>query len=229
MSDMKIKIGVMGSASGPVIKDPESQKRAFGLGQAIAKNECICITGACPGLPANAAEGAKQAGGFVLGISPAFSKREHIDIYSSPIEPYDMILFSGLGLMERDIINIRSCDAIVVIGGGMGTLNEFTVAYEEKKPVGILTGTGGISGHIPEILGFANRQAGPDRIIYEEDPELLIEKLLAVVTRTTPPLRESDIGGQKEAPTFEQAENIRRAQRKDHDLDRRKTDEDESV
>jgi uncharacterized protein (TIGR00725 family) len=228
MSDMKIKIGVMGSASGPVIRDPESQKRATRLGQTIAKKNCICITGACPGLPGNAAEGAKQAGGFVLGISPAFSKREHVEIYSSPIEPYDMILYSGLGLMERDIINIRSCDAIVVIGGGMGTLNEFTVAYEEKKPVGILTGTGGISGHIEEILGFANRQAGPDRIIYSEDPEVLIEKLLAIVARVTPPLRESDIGGQKEAPSSQQAEDIRRAQRKDHDINRIKTAEDES-
>jgi len=229
MSDMKSKIGVMGSASGPVIRNPESQKRAFSLGQTIAKKECICITGACPGLPANAAAGAKQAGGFVLGISPAFSEREHIEIYSSPIEPYDMILYSGLGLMERDIINIRSCDAIVVIGGGMGTLNEFTVAYEEKKPVGILAGTGGISDHISEILGFANRQAGPDRLIYEEDPELLIEKLLAIVARVTPPLRESDIGGQKEAPSFEQAEDIRRTQRKDHDINQMKNAEDEST
>ena len=133
---MKIKIGVMGSASGPTTKSPEAIKKARALGRAIARHQCILITGACPGLPGRAAEGAKHAGGFVFGISPAFSRREHLEIYGSPVAHYDMILYSGMGLMERDIINIRSSDAIALVGGGVGTLNEFTVAYEEKKPIG---------------------------------------------------------------------------------------------
>jgi hypothetical protein len=82
---MKRKIGVMGSASGPTIKDPQSLKKALALGQAIASRDCICITGACPGLPDKAAEGAKNAGGFVFGVSPAFSEREHVEIYGSPM------------------------------------------------------------------------------------------------------------------------------------------------
>jgi len=218
MNEMKIKIGVMGSASGPTIRDPESVARALALGEAIARKDCICITGACPGLPDKAAEGAKQAGGFVLGISPAFSEREHLEIYGSPMEHYDMILFSGLGLMERDIINIRSSDAVAVIGGGVGTLNEFTVAYEEKKPVGVVEGTGGISGHIPEILDFAHRKAGPDRVLFDEDPQRLVDRLLEVIERVPPPFRESEIGGEKEAGAYEQAESARRKQRRAHDI-----------
>jgi uncharacterized protein (TIGR00725 family) len=223
---MKRKIGVMGSASGPTIKDPKSLDKALALGRAIAKRDCICITGACPGLPDKAAEGARTAGGFVFGVSPAFSEREHKEIYGSPTEHYDMILFTGLGLMERDIMNIRSSDAVVVIGGGIGTLNEFTVAYEEKKPVGIVTGTGGISDHIQEILDFAHRHAGPDRILYDDDPAKLIDRLIEVVERVSPPLRESEIGGEKEE-AFAQYEGTRRKQREDRDKDKKKSADEE--
>jgi hypothetical protein len=224
MSDMKVKIGVMGSASGPIIRDPKARKRAFSLGQAIARAGCITITGACPGLPDQSAAGARAAGGFVFGVSPAFSRREHLEIYGSPMEHYDMILFSGQGLMERDIINIRSADAIVVVGGGVGTLNEFTVAYEEQKPVGILAGTGGISDHIEEILEFCRREPGKDRILFDKDPDRLIKKLLDVVHRIEPPLRESDIGGEKEQASYQNFECRRRKQRKSRELSRKKTE-----
>lgn len=223
---MKRKIGVMGSASGPTVKDQKSLEKALALGRAIAGRDCICITGACPGLPDKAAEGAKNAGGFVFGVSPAFSEREHKEIYGSPTQHYNMILYTGLGLMERDIMNIRSADAVVIIGGGIGTLNEFTVAYEEKKPVGIVTGTGGISDHIKEILDFAHRHAGPDRILYDDDPAKLIDRLLEVVARHSPPLRESEIGGEKEE-AFAQFESTRRQQREDRDKDKKKTADEE--
>jgi uncharacterized protein (TIGR00725 family) len=214
MNNMKLRIGVLGSASGPTIRDPQSNEKAYLLGQTIAKNNCMCITGACPGLPGKAAEGAKKVGGFVFGVSPAFSEQEHIEVYGSPMQPYDMILFSGMGLMERDIVNIRSADGLVIVGGGMGTLNEFTVAYEEQKPIGILTGTGGISDHIPEILSFTNRHAAADRILYDSDPGKLISRLLEAIEQTQPPMRESDIGGEKE---------VLKAQRKQRNISKKET------
>ncbi len=198
MDEKKTKIGVMGSASGPTTKDPKALEKAFGLGQAIARRDCILINGACPGLPDKAAEGARSAGGFVFGVSPAFSEREHLEVYGSPVEHYDIIMYSGMGFMERDVVNIRSSDAIVVVGGGIGTLNEFTVAYEEQKPIGILTTTGGISDHIPEIMKFCNRTSGPDRIIYDDDPVRLVDRLLQMEAEHKDPMRMSDIGGEKD-------------------------------
>jgi uncharacterized protein (TIGR00725 family) len=222
---MKIKIGVMGSASGPTIRNPRALRKAYALGVAIATRDCILFTGACPGLPDRAAAGARHAGGFVFGISPAFSRREHVEIYGSPLEHYDMILYSGMGLMERDIINIRSADAIALVGGGMGSLNEFTVAYEEKKPIGVLMGTGGLSDHVPEILAFLHRREDPQRVLYDSNPARLIARLLGVVARFEPPVRESDVGGEKEErarleepTTNERAEATRRRQRFAHDL-----------
>ena len=229
-ADQRKKIGVMGSASGPTLKNPDSLARAKELGREIARQNAILINGACPGLPDLAAEGAKEEGGFVFGVSPAFSMAEHIKVYDSPVANYDMILYSGMGLMERDIVNIRSADGVIIVGGGVGTLNEFTVAYEERKPVGVLTGTGGISDHIKEILAFANRKAGPDRIIYDADPVQLIRRLLEIIDRVAPPMRESEIGGVAEAkPTgSEQAEATHRESMQKRDADKQRRAEEES-
>ena len=167
----------MGSSQGPVIGMQESIRLAERLGGIIAQKNCVLVNGACPGLPNDAARGAKKEGGFVLGVSPAFSKKAHVEKYLSPTADYDILLFTGLGLMERDIINIRSSDAVIVVGGGVGTLNEFIVAFDEGKIVGVLTGTGGIADHIDEILTFAHRERDRN-IVLESDPEILVNKIL---------------------------------------------------
>lgn len=196
---MKLKIGVMGSASGPTIQDPQNIRLARELGRQIARHDCLLINGACPGLPDQAALGARRAGGFVFGVSPAFSRKEHLETYGSPIKHYDLVMFSGLGLMERDIINIRSADAIVIVGGGIGTLNEFTVAYEEKKVIGVLTGSGGLSDHVPQILAACDRKLRPDTLLFDADPKRLIEGVIRAARNHTPPTFESEIGGEREA------------------------------
>jgi len=198
MSHQRMKIGVMGSASGPTIENPENIKKARLLGRHIARRNCILINGACPGLPDHAAAGARAAGGFVFGVSPAFSRAEHLHTYRSPIEHYDLILYTGMGLMERDIINIRSSDGVILIGGGVGTLNEFTVAFEERKVVGVLAGTGGVSNHVAEIVRFCDRKIPPDRLIFDPDPRRLVDKIVRAVRDHAPPTHENEIGGEKE-------------------------------
>ena len=228
MGEKQIKIGVMGSASGPTIRDPEARDKARELGREIARKGCMLINGACPGLPDMAAAGAKEEGGFVFGVSPAFSESEHQDVYGSPLGNLDMVLYSGMGFMERDIVNIRSADAVVIAGGGMGTLNEFTVAYEEMKPIGVLTGTGGIADHIPEIMAFCNRTAGPDRILYDDDPVALVRRLLEALATHEPPMSETDIGGEKEEQAANDArESAFRVQRLDRDKGKRKKADEE--
>ena len=112
---MKIKIGVMGSAQGPTIGNGETILKARELGKWIAKTDCILVNGACPGLPNDAALAARENGGMVIGISPAFSWETHVKDYKSPDGAYDMIVYTGMGLMERDILNIRSSDAVIFI------------------------------------------------------------------------------------------------------------------
>lgn len=188
---MKYRIGVMGSASGPTLRSQIAVKKAIETGIFIAENNCILVNGACPGLPDEAAFGAKHAGGLTMGISPAFSEKEHTELYKSPNENYDIIIYTGMGLMERDIINIRSSDAIILLGGGVGTLNEFTVAYDEGKVIGVLTETGGVADNIPLILEICGRKM-ENYIIFESDPRKLVEKILATLSSREGPMTEDE-------------------------------------
>ncbi len=213
---MKLKVGVMGSASGKLLADPAIGERVAKLGEAIAKAGCVLVNGACPGLPDAAAAAAHAAGGFTMGISPAFSQAEHIHIYTSPIVHYDIIMFTGLGLMERDIINIRSSDVVLFVGGGMGTLNEFTVAYEERKVVGALTGLGGVSDKIHQVLELSGRHWRPESMVLDDDPVRLVERVLELHADYQGPVLESQVGAEKPA-SWDHLEALRRALKRDRD------------
>ena len=82
--------------------------------------------------------------------------------------------------MGREVINIRSCDMVVIIAGKSGTLGEFAIAYDEGRLIGIVEGSGGISDHMEEIVGFINKKTGAE-VIYDADPARLCDRLLAAL------------------------------------------------
>ena len=213
---MKLKVGVMGSASGELLADPVIRARVTALGRAIAEAGCVLVNGACPGLPDVAAEAAHRAGGLVVGISPAFSQSEHVHIYTSPIAHYDVLLYTGLGLMGRDIINIRSSDVVLFVAGGMGTLNEFTVAYEERKVIGALTGLGGVSDRIDEVLALAGRRWRPKTMVVGAEPLILVQRVLELHAQYRGPVLESQVGADKPA-SWDHLQALRRALKRDRE------------
>ena len=172
---VQIRIGVMGSANEADSAAIAGLCRA--VGRAIAEKGCCLLTGACPGLPHEAVLGAKEAGGHVVGISPAASLREHVETYDSPFREYDVLIFTGLGPMGRELVNIRSSDIVVVIGGRSGTLGEFAIAYEEGKLVGVLTGTGGITEALAAVTAALRKDTGA-QVIYDSEPTTLIDQVL---------------------------------------------------
>ena len=172
---MALKIGVMGGAGSDIPQ--EYLAKASQLGEAIAAAGCMVVTGACPGLPLAAAAGAKHGGGFVIGISPALSLDEHAFKYESPTLAHDLLIFTGSGLMGREVVNIRSSDIVVIVGGSSGTLGELAIAYDEGKLIGVLTDTGGISDMVSQILETCKKETGA-RVIYEDDPQRLVDSLL---------------------------------------------------
>lgn len=176
ITGVQIRIGVMGAAS-------EESDRAVAalcrrLGRTVAERGACLLTGACPGLPHESVLGAKEVDGHVVGISPAATLREHVEAFGSPYREYDVLIFTGLGLMGRELVNIRSSDIVVVIGGRSGTLGEFAIAYEEGKLIGVLTGTGGITEALHSIEASLHKETGTE-VIYESDPAQLIDRLLA--------------------------------------------------
>lgn len=176
-SQRRLSIGVMG-ASGGELSD-EVHERAYRLGEAIAQHGAVLITSACSGLPYDAVRGAKTAGGFVVGISPGLSFDEHRGKYRSPVDGFDVLIYTGSGLMGREITSIRSCDVIVIAGGRTGTLAELAIAYDEGRLIGVLTGTGGITTIVEDIIRVSAKKTGA-HIIYDEDPVKLVERLINV-------------------------------------------------
>ncbi len=174
---MALKVGVMGGATGVISR--AHLAKAHELGQAIARSGCVLITGACPGLPLAAACGAKQVGGMVVGISPGLSLDEHVYKYDSPTEFHDVLIYTGSGLMGREVVNIRSSDIVLIIGGRSGTLGELAIAYDEGKLIGVLTGTGGISDLVADILAACKKETGA-QVVYDAAPRRLVNKLLRV-------------------------------------------------
>ena len=172
---MKLAIGVMGTSGGEL--SDEVRERAYQLGRAIADQNATLITGACPGLPYQAVRGAKAAGGLVVGISPGLSLDEHRGKYESPVDGFDVLIYTGSGLMGREITNIRSCDIVIIAGGRTGTLGEFAIAYDEGRLIGVLTGTGGITALIPEMINVSQKQTGA-HVIYDDDPPALVTRLI---------------------------------------------------
>ena len=176
-SGLRFSIGVMGAASGPF--DHHQMEPAMGLGKAIAGAGAVMVSGACPGLPYTAAAACKKAGGTVFGISPGLSYSEHLFKYGSPVRHHDFLVYTGSGLMGREIVNIRSSDIVVIIGGKSGTLGELAIAYDEGKLIGVLTGTGGISDAVEDILKACGKNTGA-RVLYEKNPDELVRRLVKV-------------------------------------------------
>ena len=177
---LKFKIAVSGAAETEFMNANEMPEVEV-LGRLIAEAGMVMVDGATTGAPYWAAKGAKEAGGIVIGISPAATKREHVQVYHLPVDYHDLIIYVGGGYSERNLIFTRSADAVIYVGGRIGTLNEFTDAFEDGKPQGVLLGTGGTTDDIKKILEDAHRGMG--KVVFDTDPKALFEKVVAMLKK----------------------------------------------
>ena len=177
---LKYKICVSGAAETGHCA-PDVLEKAKELGREIAKNNAVLVNGATTGFPFWAAIGAKEEGGFTIGLSPAGSEKEHIGAYKLPIDYMDMIIYTGFGYSGRNLLLTRSSDAVIFGCGRWGTINEFTIALEDGKPIGVLEGSGGSTEVIKDIITKSER--GPGNIIYDSDPKKLVRKILELVKK----------------------------------------------
>jgi len=176
-------VGVMGASANDALSAAEAarvQSLAEQLGAAIAQTDCFLVTGATTGLPGMVATSFRKHGGFALGISPAENRKEHAARYGLPKDGADVIVYTGFGYKVRNVINIRSSDIVLFFGGATGTLNEFTIAYDEGKIIGVLEGSGGIADHVREILQYCNKPT-PGLVLFDRQPVTLIESCLAAL------------------------------------------------
>lgn len=153
-------------------------ERAERLAQAIAKRDVVLFTGATTGLVYVVGKAAHDAGCFHVGVSPAGNELEHVELYHLPLDACDTIVYTGFGLKGRNVVLVRSCEIVLFVAGAMGSLNEFTIAHDEGKIIGCLTGTGGVADESDFLLQKFGKRATSSRVFTNEDPEKLIEECL---------------------------------------------------
>ncbi|MDD5431165.1 MAG: hypothetical protein PHP03_03000 [Candidatus Pacebacteria bacterium] len=177
---LKYKICISGAADTGVCAI-DAVEKAEEVGREIARRGIVLVTGATVGIPYWAAKGAKEEGGMVIGLSPAASENAHLKTYRLPIDYHDVIVYTGFEYSGRNLLLTRSADAVITICGRMGTLNEFTIAFEDNKPIGVLEGTGGTADELNDIVKKMNR--GPGKVIYSHDIKDLVDKVVAAIEK----------------------------------------------
>jgi uncharacterized protein (TIGR00725 family) len=153
-------------------------EKAEQLGEAIARRDAVLLTGATTGLVYVAGKAAHDAGCFHVGISPGSNKDEHVELYKLPLDACDTIVYTGFGLKGRNVVLVRSCDIVLFIAGAMGSLNEFTIAHDEGKIIGCLTGTGGVAAESEYLLQKFGKRATASRVFQSDDPNGLLDLCL---------------------------------------------------
>lgn len=176
----KYKICVMGAAETDHC-GPDVNSIAAEVGREIIRQKAALVAPVSNGIPLWAAKGAKEEGAFVVGFSPAGSYKEHIEKYKLPTDFFDIIIYTGAEFSGRNSFLVKSVDAVIIICGRMGTLNVFTLAFEENKPIGIVKGSGGIAEEVSHLIERAHR--GEGKIISEKDPKILVQKIIELIKK----------------------------------------------
>jgi len=159
----------------------DALKKAKELGREVARQGAVLVTGATTGFPFWAAMGAKEEGGISVGFSPASSEKEHVEVYKLPLDYMDLIIYTGFGYPGRDLLLTRSSDAVICGCGRIGTIHEFTVAFEDGKAIGIFEGPWDMDEELKYILEKSHRPN--NKITSSGDPKKLVEDVIALVRK----------------------------------------------
>ncbi|HLU67323.1 MAG TPA: hypothetical protein VKZ63_13655 [Kofleriaceae bacterium] len=182
----RIVFGVMGGAG----TDTPAQvdRLVEDLGGRIADSGHVVLTGASPGLPDRAVRGARARGGLTVGISSYRTLESHLAA-GNPVD-FDVLQLTELppalrgqerpNFMGREIDNIERSDVIVIAGGRFGTLGELAIALEERRPIGVLTGSGGVAEIVKDVVRASTRAGKPPGapVIYDRNPQRLVQRLI---------------------------------------------------
>ena len=182
----RIVFGVMGGAGTDTPAKVDGM--LVELGGQIARGGHVVLTGAAPGLPDHAVRGARSEGGLTVGISSYRTLDKHVEA-GNPTN-FDVLQLTSLppslrgqdrpNFMGREIDNIERSDVIVIAGGRFGTLGELAIALEERRPVGVLTGSGGVAEIVKDVVRASTRAGKPPGapVIYDSNPQRLVQRLV---------------------------------------------------
>ena len=145
-------------------------RTAYQVGLVVANRGAVLLTGGLGGVMEAASQGTKEGGGFVIGIVPQEDK--------TAANPYcDTVIATGIG-HARDFLTAYSADAVIIVGGGAGTMIEAAAAYQKKIPVIALKGSGGTADRMIDTY-VDDRKI--EVILGESSPEKAVDTALRLV------------------------------------------------
>ena len=143
---------------------------AYKVGSEVARRGALLLTGGLGGVMEAASRGAMERGGFVIGIIPHDDKNQANEFC-------DAVVATGMGF-ARDFITAYSADAIIVVGGGAGTMIEVAAAYQKKIPIVVVKGTGGMADQLVDTY-IDDRKI--EKVLGESTPEAAVATAFALV------------------------------------------------
>lgn len=172
-----VQIGVI-TTYDPVPEETVEKARA--LGKELAARNCIVITGGNGGLMTTVSEAVTRHGGITVGIIA--HELEDAGKDHSLYNPYNTIrIKTGQTYTARSPTVVRSSDAIIMVAGGVGTLTELAMAYNLKKPIVVLTGTGLMADKVATTFpeGYLDHRR-LTRIFFTDDPVEAVEAAIGM-------------------------------------------------
>jgi len=143
---------------------------AYQVGFEIARRGAVLITGGLGGVMEAASKGAKEGSGLVVGIIPQDNMMMSNDYC-------DVVVATGFGY-ARDFATAYSADAIIVVGGGVGTLIEMAAAYQKGTPVVAVKGTGGVADRFVDTYVDDREMV---RVLGEDSPERAVSRAFSLI------------------------------------------------
>lgn len=179
MNNKKIQIGIVGSADS-LGYDKKLNKIAADLGKEVAQSNAILVYGVekdQDSLPAIACRAAKKFGGTTVGITYEGPNKQ----ITKNIEFTDVVIYTGsVRGGGRELVLALSCDGLISINGGGGTLTEIAIAYQAKIPVVVLENTGGWS---KKLAGAYLDERKRELIIGAKDASSAVKLLLKEINQ----------------------------------------------
>lgn len=154
-----MKCAVIGGSVLPPDFDDTQRKECERLGQWMASAGFEILTGACDGYPYMVSRGVLDAGGKVVGYSPAKNAEEHEQEFQHPLDAVSTMVYlddypksSNMQcLLARSLPLIEACDIVLCLEGSWGTLMELVGAVCMSKPLVIVKEFGGVAAQFEDL------------------------------------------------------------------------------
>jgi uncharacterized protein (TIGR00725 family) len=109
------------------VASPELLAEAEAVGRELALRGCTLICGGRGGIMEAACRGAHSLGGHTIGVLPGADRADMNAYVEFPI-------VTGMG-QARNVIIVRTAEAVIAVGGAYGTLSEIAHALNLGKPI----------------------------------------------------------------------------------------------